>query len=615
MGLWLRVFLVLMLSGTIVACGTQPVQTSRKTLQQTPTNAEQQAARFLRDALNAAPKEKLSLMLRGAELYARAGNIDEARNVLSQLPLSVAAPMSPHDETFGRRQLVQSYIMEADGDNVLALELVNDATLTQVINQYPQELQVAIRAQRASLLFNLGMFRESLSERIALTHIIESDESMLNHNSDLIWETLMELPQGELRTLAEDTTDYTLRGWYSLAALSKMEQSNLREQLARVDQWTVAWTGHPASKRLPPDLQLLRELVNTQPQQIAVLLPQSGKLAAAATAVRDGMLAAYYRQRQTMPQPPLRFYNTDNVDINQVYDQAIEDGADMVIGPLAKEAITELALRPALPVPTLALNTVDAPLGVVPNLFQFGLGVEDEAVQTADKLWRDGHRRILVLAPEGSWGDRSTDTFSQAWAELGGTIAGSHRYGQSSEYAKLLKRALQLDESEARATSIRSVVGDVKFEPRRRQDIDAIFLAANAVQARQLKPTLAFLYAGDIPVYATSQVYGGIQNPKLDQDLNGVLFTILPWYFEKRTVEKLDLNNYASPNPSLQPLYALGVDIYHLYPRLRQLDQVDSARFYGQTGTLHMNDNGQVERRQTWAKFVSGRVREVRDTQ
>ncbi len=615
MGLWLRVFLVLMLSGTIVACGTQPVQTSRKTLQQTPTNAEQQAARFLRDALNAAPKEKLSLMLRGAELYARAGNIDEARNVLSQLPLSVAAPMSPHDETFGRRQLVQSYIMEADGDNVLALELVNDATLTQVINQYPQELQVAIRAQRASLLFNLGMFRESLSERIALTHIIESDESMLNHNSDLIWETLMELPQGELRTLAEDTTDYTLRGWYSLAALSKMEQSNLREQLARVDQWTVAWTGHPASKRLPPDLQLLRELVNTQPQQIAVLLPQTGKLAAAATAVRDGMLAAYYRQRQTMPQPPLRFYNTDNVDINQVYDQAIEDGADMVIGPLAKEAITELALRPALPVPTLALNTVDAPLGVVPNLFQFGLGVEDEAVQTADKLWRDGHRRILVLAPEGSWGDRSTDTFSQAWAELGGTIAGSHRYGQSSEYAKLLKRALQLDESEARATSIRSVVGDVKFEPRRRQDIDAIFLAANAVQARQLKPTLAFLYAGDIPVYATSQVYGGIQNPKLDQDLNGVLFTILPWYFEKRTVEKLDLNNYASPNPSLQPLYALGVDIYHLYPRLRQLDQVDSARFYGQTGTLHMNDNGQVERRQTWAKFVSGRVREVRDTQ
>ncbi len=615
MGLWLRVFLVLTLSCTFAACGNQPTQASRKTLQQTPTNGEQQAARFLRDAANAGPKEKQSLMLRAAELFARIGNTDEARNVLSQIPQSVSTPMSPFDESYGRRQLVQSYIVEADGDNVLALELVNDATLTQVINQYPQELQVAVRAQRASLMFNLGMFKESLTERVELAKVIESEETTFNQNSDLIWETLMEFPQGQLRSLAEDTSDYTLRGWYSLAALSKTEQSNLREQLAKVDQWSAAWTGHPASKRLPPDLQLLRELLNSQPKQIAVLLPQTGKLAAAANAVRDGMLAAYYRQRQTIQQPQLRFYDTANADINQIYDQAIEDGADIVIGPLAKEAIAELALRPALPVPTLALNTVDAPLGVVPNLFQFGLGIEDEATQTADKLWRDGHRRILILAPEGNWGDRSIDTFSRAWDELGGTIAGSHRYGQSSEYAKLLKRALQLDESEARGAAIRNVVGDVKFEPRRRQDIDAIFLVANTVQARQLKPTLAFLYAGDIPVYATSQVYGGIEDPKLDQDLNGVLFTILPWYFEKRTVEKLDINNYASPNPGLQPLYALGVDIYHLYPRLRQLDQVDSARFYGQTGTLHMNDNGQVERRQAWAKFVSGRVREIRDTQ
>lgn len=614
MGSRMRFLVLMLLLSSIMACGNQSVQTQRKSVNVEARAADSQARRLLEQADKATPAEKRSLMLQAAELLAAAGDIEWARSIVTQLPQATTTTYTL-DESYGRLALINSYIAEADGDNVASLASINDPVLLSQLPQLPDALHAAIVEQRAALFFNLGMYRESLEERIELGSLLEEGSPAYDRNSDRIWQNLMEFPQEELQALSETTDQSILKGWYSLAALSKGEQSNLREQLARVQHWAQIWPEHPASLRLPADLQLLRELVENQPAQIAILLPQTGKLSPAATAVRDGIMAAFYRLRQTEPQPMLRFYNTERQNISELYDQAVDDGAELVIGPLTKENIVDLALRPDLPVPTLALNNVDTPLGKVPNLYQFGLGVEDEAAQTADKMWRDGHRRILLLAPDNNWGNRSVEAFSTIWLDLGGTIAGDHRYGQSSDYAKVLKRALQLDESEARASSIRGMVGDIKFEPRRRQDIDAIFLVANATQARQLKPTLAFHYAGNIPVYATSQVYTGSPEPKLDQDMNGIYFTTLPWYFEKRSVEKLDLNNYAGNNANFQPLYAFGLDIYYLYPRLRQLENVRSAQFYGQTGTLSMNENGEINRKQTWARFSRGRIREIRDKQ
>ncbi len=612
MGSRMRLIAVVLLLSSLMACGTQPAQTLRKSINIEAGAADTQARRLLEQADRAAPPERRRLMLQAAELLAATGDIEWARSIVSHLPHVAATSFVP-DESYGRLALINSYIAESDGDNIAAYESVNDPLLLSQLPQFPDALHAAIIEQRAALLFNLGVFRESLEERIELGHLLDEGSPAYDLNSDRIWQALMEFPQEELHALAENTDQPILKGWFSLASLSKGEQSNLREQLASVQHWAQIWPEHPASLRLPADLQLLRELVENQASQIAILLPQTGNLSPAATAVRDGIMAAFYRLRQTEPQPMLRFYNTDRQNINELYDQAIEDGAELIIGPLTKENIVDLALRPKLPVPTLALNNVETPMGRVPNLYQFGLGVEDEAAQTADKIWRDGHRRILLLAPDNNWGNRSVEAFSTMWLALGGTIAGDHRYGQSSEYAKVLKRALQLDESEARASAIRGMVGDIKFEPRRRQDIDAIFLVANATQARQLKPTLAFHYAGNIPVYATSQVYSGSPDPKLDQDMNGIYFTTLPWFFETRSVEKLDLNNYAGTNANFQPLYAFGLDIYYLYPRLRQLESIRSAQFYGQTGTLSMNDDGEIERKQTWARFSRGRIREIRD--
>ena len=67
-----------------------------------------------------------------------------------------------------------------------------------------------------------------------------------------------------------------------------------------------------------------------------------------------------------------------------------------------------------------------------------------------------------------------------------------------------------------------NIGGPLQFDPRRRQDADFVFLAANANAGRLLKSQLKFHYAGDLPVYSTSFIYS--MDGRSDADLNGVMF-------------------------------------------------------------------------------------------
>ncbi|HEY7884272.1 MAG TPA: penicillin-binding protein activator, partial [Cellvibrionaceae bacterium] len=146
-----------------------------------------------------------------------------------------------------------------------------------------------------------------------------------------------------------------------------------------------------------------------------------------------------------------------------------------------------------------------------------------------------------------------------------------------------------------------------EFEPRRRQDVDMIFLIATPAEARQIKPTLAFHYAGDVPVYATSQIYTG-QISTTDSDLNGIRFNTLPWQFDHTRPEKQLLSQHSQVPIAFIPLQAMGVDAYHLYPRLPQLHRLGRARLFGATGNLSLNAQGQVKRELIWARFTGNNV-------
>src|SRR5690606_8402063 len=180
-------------------------------------------------------------------------------------------------------------------------------------------------------------------------------------------------------------------------------------------------------------------------------------------------------------------------------------------------------------------NAASHALGPIAQVQRPTLAAEDEAQSAARRAWHDGMRRAVALVPRGEWGDRVLAAFNRAWQQQGGTLLAARRIDQPVQLARQIADLFQLRQSEARAQRLKEVLGiELAADPARRADVDFIFLAATPLQAQQIRPTLTFQYAGDVPVYATSHLYTGAREGAQLQDLNGIRFSETPWLLDER---------------------------------------------------------------------------------
>lgn len=591
--------LIALLAFALVSCGNQPRIDS--TAPDKPSSSVK-IKPLLERARNSASPERERLVLQAAEILVDRENYDWARNLLTDLDAGIL-----ENDTYIKYSDLLSSVALADGSYFLAQDILTNTRLERQWQSLDPKMEISLRQKRALVFALLGENHESVKERIQLAALLTNKDAE-NLNQEAIWQSLMSMSQSELQERSQNDIDQVTRGWYSLAALSKNNQSNLERQQIQVDAWRAQWPQHPANHNLPSDLQLLRTLIDNQPRHIALLLPLQGKLAKAGEAVRDGFFAAYYRARdEQLLTPTISQYDSSG-DVLLAYEQAIAEGADLIIGPLEKEKVAELSLMPSLPVPILTLNYADSqPVTPLENFYQFGLAAEDEARQVARQAYLEGHRQAMVLIPSQEWSERSAKAFTEEWQKLGGTVVNTSQFIGAGDYSRVIKNSMQIEQSVARAQELQRLFGtNIQFEARSRADIDMIFLIADPAQARQIKPTLAFHYAGNIPVFATSHIYSGIPDPGVDRDLNGIRFNTMPWIFDKTSQEKKTVTSNAQSAPIYSRLHALGVDAFRLYPRLPQLAQVAEMRLYGSTGALRLLPDGRVEREQIWARIRNG---------
>ena len=306
--------------------------------------------------------------------------------------------------------------------------------------------------------------------------------------------------------------------------------------------------------------------------------------------------------------PEVRLYDAaDPIGVWPLYSQAVEDGAELVIGPLQKEAVSQLLRAGELPVPVLALNQV--PLDTVPpdNLFMYSLSPEDEARQAAERAWSDGKRRPVIFVPDGEWGERLASAFDARWQSLGGLVAAIGRYDPGShDYSKTITDALQIDRSSSRHQELQRMLGRrLEFEPRRRGDIDAIFLGARPVQAQGIRPQLQFFHAADLPIYATSHAWLGSLTRAQAEDMRGVLLADMPWLVDPANEEARDEAALYLPQSgtAYSRLYAMGMDAMSLVPHLNRLRSSPFEMHEGATGQLFMDDTNQIHRRLVWVEL------------
>lgn len=487
----------------------------------------------------------------------------------------------------------------------------------------PEDLLVKFYQTRAEVYRRSGNLLDAVQERIYLAKHLHNLEEQTQNNL-AIWESLAQLTPTALKTMPRDSTKTVLNGWLEFAAITKQYNASSEQMLAALNQWQVRFPKHPALGFMPNELHVQTAevvLENNEnvpvnsthvistPKRIALMLPLQGTHAKSAQAVRDGFLSAFYAQADGPNKPTIQIYDTTAQNMQQLYRHIVDQGADFIVGPLTKEEVDAISSSTRAEVPMLALNNSNRTTAQ-DNILQFGLSPELEAQSVARKAWNDGHRTAAVIIPKSAWGKRMLQAFERTWVEQGGTIISTAEIGSQSGLTNGVKRLLAIDASEARAQKIKQSGIKINFDPRRRQDIDMIFIATNAALARQVKPLLNFYYAGNIPAYASSSIYSGKAQPSLDQDLNGIQFCDMPWLLDHsidthgahKQVEELwqnDFDQYAR-------LYALGLDAYKIAQQIEQLTMMPTLGISGMTGMLTLDKQQSIERKLMWASFKKG---------
>lgn len=311
---------------------------------------------------------------------------------------------------------------------------------------------------------------------------------------------------------------------------------------------------------------------------IALILPLNiPAFRQAAEAVEQGVLTAAKAQPGT---PPIQIYptNEETNDLLAVYQQALNNGAKVIIGPLTKTAVMALAESNLVTVPTLALSIPDVEINN-DNLYLFGLSLDVEARQVAQYMQSEDHQSVLIISTASILSKRLKTAFSEAWQHQGGKIAGRFVYSSTTDLNTLQDSASKIQ-------------------------ADAVFLALSAHDAGLVRPYLP----NNLASYATSQVFTGLSAPNI-VDLGGVRFLDMPWMLQADHPAVMVFTRSATiRNADGERLYAMGIDAYRLAQLFYQGAMPASGRVLdGVTGQIVLSHR-QFTRELTAAEFQSNTV-------
>jgi len=550
-------------------------------------------------AVNSEAPDANSLRVRAADAWLLAGKPDRAEDLLRWIDRQ---DLSSPD--ISRLNLVLADLAlhnQRPDEAGLLLEKARQNLPADAQKRY-DEIRNGIRRQQSAPGFRDISAAARISERMPY---YEPGASV-----DLI-RSLENVSSGELAIRAENPRgDQQLTGWLDLALVIRQNLVVSEAVETAMNAWKSRHPYHQLTVEQALDTWLRYRQLFVPPRKVAVLLPQSGRLKPAGDVIRDGLMSAYL---ENPGGAEVMFFATGDDPQSSIsaYFNALDAGANWIIGPLKKESVEAMLNLAGMSTPTLALNDLPSgfvsPAGLSGQVTGISLSQDREAEEIASHTIEAGYRDALVMAPEDPWGERMATAFESQFLQKNGQIVAATRYPESqNDHTALLERILKIDESKARQKRLANTLQmTLEFEPVRRQDVDVIFLAADAMQARLIRPQLRFHEAGDIPVYATSRIYSGEPDPARNVDLDGIRFPAIPWQLDHR--ETGDIPEFDSiRGGSRSALFALGQDAWNLLPWLALMHKDPGFVFPGQSG-LYRSSNAEALRREpAWAEFRNG---------
>ena len=513
-------------------------------------------------------------------------NVVQAQAYLALEQIEKAAEMLTHSESIAKK-------------NKLAHSL-----------SYYQTLANASAAQAKAVISIDAQLRvKALQAKSPENGSINNAETLADES--LLWEQLVALSTWEVEQLAKMAAP-NVKGWVSL--INRAHRIGL-EQVA-FTEYLKAWQqknpSHPASAIANSIAK--NELIESTTENIAVLLPLSGRQMKAGNAAAQGILAAYGNDQSKT----LHFIDTQTLDFSTLANTFLELNIDLTVGPLLKSKVTEYLSIAELTVPTILLNT-SSNEALLPYQVAFSMKPEDEAVQAASVLSEKNFKSPLILSHKDSVSDRITNTFVTQWQKLTGDTPEIIHFERGQTMQREVTTSLGVTDSKARIKDLETRLKQtIKTESRNRRDIDMIYIVGSPIQTRLVKPYIDVNispFSDLVPIYASSRSHSINVDASENRDLEGLIFTEMPWLLTSKqrntALVEQSMSLWPKRSDSLQRIFAMGYDSYSILEKLPTMKSTPYVRHYGQTGILQLDDNNLITRSLLWGRYHKDRVEEI----
>lgn len=177
---------------------------------------------------------------------------------------------------------------------------------------------------------------------------------------------------------------------------------------------------------------------NAPALKVALLLPLSGDSMAVGNAMMDAATMAISDSYLTVPSEQIKaqviLMPKDTVnrpaDAVAAAQQALDQGASFVVGPLFSQSVT--AVAPILRERGVHMLTFSNNRAVAGNgVYLFGFMPEEQVMRMSEYAYLHNMTRVALLAPNDVYGEKVKKTLSESYARKGGTVAPAELYSPS----------------------------------------------------------------------------------------------------------------------------------------------------------------------------------------
>lgn len=444
----------------LAGCPSQAPQTP-------PANIQDEASAssdyYLQQLQQSSNDNKADWQLLAIRALLREGKLPQASEQLNQLPKNLSSVQQVES------QLLTAELQVANKSYVSARSTLGHLdTGSLSANQLVRFYQAQIAANQGKP--SLPLIRAYIAQEPLLTGKAHQT------NLDQTWQSLLQLTTQDMNSLVINANENVLQGWLDLLRVYQDNKQDPDLLKAGIKDWQNRYPQNPAAKTLPTQLNQVLNFTQASTSKIALLLPLNGQAKVFADAIQKGFEAAKngvtpsapVQQQQSQPDsapvqsadpasadqnangavstsapdaapvtaaqpaapsttpitPPqaanaqIKVYDTSSQPLAALLTQAQQDGATLVVGPLLKENVDQLASSTTT-LNVLALNQPETPKDN-PNICYFALSPENEARDAARHIWEQQKRQplLLILAvPSATALPKPLTRSGRAWAD------------------------------------------------------------------------------------------------------------------------------------------------------------------------------------------------------